>query len=219
MKARMFVVLGPLGSGKGTAIRKVSEKYGFYPVDTGELLRKYVHSELPLGAQLRPYLEKGLLVPDNLVSKILESELQMVRKNSETFLLDGFPRNLNQVHLLEEILHRTGIQLQGVFWFETSEEIVRERISLRRVCQECGAIYHLKHFPPKKEGICDHCGVPLLHRKDDQTAIVSARWEVYHQQTQPVCEWYQKKNLLISVNASGTPEEIVRQMESWWGKG
>lgn len=212
----MLVIMGPVGSGKGTVIRRLCEKHSFYrAVDTGEILRKKSQEEGPVSREIRQYLDKGLLVPDELVSRILEEEIAFSRRDSEVFLLDGFPRNLRQVYLLEEMLKKLDITLKGVFWLEVSEEQARERMRYRRVCSECGAIYHMKNLPPKVEGICDRCGGSLVAREDDAPEIIRQRWKVYKEQTQPVREWYKRKSLLFYVDASGTPDEVLRQIEIW----
>ena len=213
MKAEMLVIMGPVGSGKGTVIQRLTEKHPSYrAVDTGEILRKKAREGGPVSEEIRQYLDKGLLVPDELVARILEEEIASLRKDSEVFLLDGFPRNLQQIPLLEGILERLNITLKGVYWLELSEEQAQERMRYRRVCSQCGAIYHLKNLPPKVEGICDRCGGSLVARKDDVPEIIHQRWKVYKEHTQPVCEWYKRKGLLFCVDASGTPDDVVQQI-------
>ena len=194
-----IVLLGPPGIGKGTAANKLSKKLNIPHIATGDMLRENVSRKTELGLKAKSFMDKGLLVPDNVVIEMIKKRLQ--KDDCKIgFILDGFPRTINQA---EEIKN---IKIDKVVNIQADEDIIIERIGKRRVC-ECGAIYHLDYIKPKREGFCDKCSGQLYQREDDKPEAVKERLNVYKEQTEPLINYYNEKGLIIDVNGSGTPEE------------
>ena len=197
-----LIFIGPPGVGKGTYASSISKIYGIPHISTGDMIRDEIKRKTELGLKIKKYVDSGELVPDEIV-------IEMVRKRlneddcKRGFILDGFPRTLNQAKALDKITY-----IDLVLKFEAPVKTIIERISGRRICRKCGAIYHIKYMPPKVDGICDRCGGPLIHRKDDTREVVLHRLEVYKKQFAPIIEYYRKKNLIIEIYA-GDPAEIV----------
>lgn len=202
------VLLGPPGVGKGTVAQILAKEYGVPQIATGDLFREAVAQGTELGLQAQGYMERGELVPDELVLGLLEERLSQP-DTQRGFFLDGFPRTLAQAQALEEFLGRRKERLDAVLYLEADDEVVVERLAGRRVCAQCGAIYHLRHHPPRVEGRCDRCGGPLLQREDDRPETVRRRLEVYRRQTQPLVRFYQERSLLRLVGADRGVEEVV----------
>lgn len=194
-----IVLLGPPGIGKGTAANKLSKKLNIPHIATGDMLRENVSRKTELGLKAKSFMDKGLLVPDNVVIEMIKKRLQ--KDDCKIgFILDGFPRTINQA---EEIKN---IKIDKVVNIQADEDIIIERIGKRRVC-ECGAIYHLDYIKPNREGFCDKCSGQLYQREDDKPEAVKERLNVYKEQTEPLINYYNEKGLIIDVNGSGTPEE------------
>ena len=194
-----IVLLGPPGIGKGTAANKLSKKLNIPHIATGDMLRENVSRKTELGSKAKSFMDKGLLVPDNVVIEMIKKRLQ--KDDCKIgFILDGFPRTINQA---EEIKN---IKIDKVVNIQADEDIIIERIGKRRVC-ECGAIYHLDYIKPNREGFCDKCSGQLYQREDDKPEAVKERLNVYKEQTEPLINYYNEKGLIIDVNGSGTPEE------------
>ena len=194
-----LVLLGPPGAGKGTQSAVLSKEYSIPHISTGDLLRESVKNGLPLGLKAKSYMDKGELVPDEVVIGMVAGRLaEPDVKNG--YILDGFPRTLKQAVDLDAALVRLALALDMVVYFETSQKVAIERLSGRRVCKSCGFNYHVKNIPPKKDGICDKCGSPLFQRPDDREETVINRLKVYEQQTKPLIDYYSKKGLLVKVS-------------------
>jgi adenylate kinase len=194
-----IVLLGPPGAGKGTQSAELSKRYNVPHISTGDILRGSVKAGLPLGLKAKAYMDKGELVPDEVVIGIVAERL----KNPDTekgFILDGFPRTVKQAIGLDEALKsiRSGIDM--VIYFQTSEKVAIERLTGRRVCKTCGFNYHIKNMPPKKDGICDKCNGALYQRPDDNEATVLNRLKVYEEQTRPLVDYYSKQGVLKKVS-------------------
>ena len=194
-----LILLGPPGAGKGTQSVELSRIYKVPHISTGDILRESVKAAMPLGLKAKSYMDKGELVPDEVVIGIVAERL----KNPDTkegFILDGFPRTVKQAVGLDEALKgiRSGIDM--VVYFQTSEKVAIERLTGRRVCKNCGFNYHIKNMPPRKEGICDKCGSGLYQRPDDNEATVLNRLKVYEEQTRPLVDYYSKKGILKKVS-------------------
>lgn len=193
------ILLGPPGAGKGTQAAGIVEKYGIPHISTGDIFRKNIKEGTALGTKAKEYINKGLLVPDELVVEIVKDRLQEADcKNG--FLLDGFPRTVNQAEALNDALGEMNVSLDKVINVDVDKEILIERAVGRRICKECGATFHVKFNPSKEEGICDKCSEKLHQRADDTEETVSKRIEVYLNQTQPLIDYYQDRNILVTID-------------------
>ena len=195
------VLLGPPGAGKGTQAVKIVDKYGVPHISTGDIFRENIKNGTELGKKAQEYMNKGELVPDDLVidlatSRLLEDDC----KNG--FLLDGFPRTVYQAEKLDEFLRAHGQKLDVVIDIEVDKEELITRLTGRRVCKQCGASFHVVNIPPKKEGICDFCGGELMQRADDTAETVNNRIEVYNQQTMPLVEYYKKADNIVTIDGA-----------------
>jgi len=208
-----IVILGPPGSGKGTQAKIISEMYGIPHINTGDLLREEVAKGTEVGRIAKPYMDQGKLVPDDVITRMLEERLSQADCKGG-FILDGYPRNLHQVDLLDEILKRLGVDLGCVLNILIDDEVVVRRLTTRRICSVCGAIYNLINKPPKREGVCDICGGRLIQRDDDREEVIRRRLEVYKEQSEPVLERYRKRGLVRDIRGDvgleALPEEIKR---------
>ncbi len=204
----IVVFLGPPGSGKGTQAKKLSQELGLLHISTGDLLREAVKNQTPLGLKAREYMERGELVPDSIMISLIEE----VMPKEGGFILDGFPRTVPQALALEEMLKAYNKQVDRVFLFDISEEVVVERLSGRLTCSQCGAVYHKKYNPPKQEGICDLCGGKLIQREDDKEEVIRKRYRVYVEQTKPLVEFYQERNKLTRLDAEQDIQEVNRKL-------
>ncbi len=196
-----IVLLGPPGIGKGTVAVKLSQKLKIPHIATGDMLRENVAEKTKLGIEAKSYMDKGLLVPDDIVIKMVEEKLKK-SDCKKGFILDGFPRTINQA---EEIGKK--IEMGKVVNLQADDEVIIQRLSKRRVCSKCSAIYHLDYIRPKREGICDKCSGKLYQREDDKPEAIKERLRVYREKTEPLIKYYMKKGILADVDGSGTPEE------------
>ena len=190
-----LILLGPPGAGKGTQAKVLSKELNIPHISTGDMLRDAVSRGTVLGKEAKGYMVQGELVPDALVIAIVKETL----KGSEVekgFILDGFPRTLEQAKMLDRTLVEIGKRLDIALYFKTSLQTSVARLSGRRVCRKCNANFHKTNIPPKKEGICDYCGGELYQRKDDKEATIKRRWSVYTEETAPVIDYYRKKGSL-----------------------
>ncbi|MEM3979765.1 MAG: adenylate kinase [Ignisphaera sp.] len=202
-----LVFIGPPGIGKGTYAKMLNQKYGVLHISTGDIFREEISKGTELGIKVKQFVEKGLLVPDEIVIEIVKQVLR--RPECEKgFILDGFPRTIKQAEALEQIT-----TIDAVFLFEAPVEIIIERVSGRLICPNCGAIYNIHWKPPKTPGICDVCGHTLIRRKDDEPDVVRARYQIYKQTFEPVIEYYKRKNLLIEIDASRDAKIVVNDIE------
>ena len=202
-----IIMLGAPGAGKGTQAKMIAEKYGIPHVSTGDIFRANIKNGTELGMEAKKYMDKGLLVPDELTVKIL---LDRVAKEDceKGYVLDGFPRTIHQADVLEEALNKIGDKIDFAIDVDVPDENIIRRMSGRRACLSCGATYHIEHVPPKTEGICDKCGQELVLRDDDKAETVKNRLNVYHEQTQPLIEFYEKKGVLKSVDGTVDMKDV-----------
>ncbi len=202
-----IIMLGAPGAGKGTQAKMIAEKYGIPHVSTGDIFRANIKNGTELGMEAKKYMDKGLLVPDELTVKIL---LDRVAKEdcAKGYVLDGFPRTIHQADVLEEALNKIGDKIDFAIDVDVPDENIIRRMSGRRACLSCGATYHIEHVPPKAEGICDKCGQELVLRDDDKAETVKNRLNVYHEQTQPLIEFYEKKGVLKSVDGTVDMKDV-----------
>ncbi|MEM4501506.1 MAG: adenylate kinase [Thermofilaceae archaeon] len=198
-----LVFMGPPGVGKGTYAAAISERFGIPHVSTGDMIREEIKKGTELGRKLREYVERGELVPDELVTEIVRARLSQ-EDCKHGFILDGYPRTLKQAEDLDKM---TKIDL--VLNFVAPDEVIVDRISGRRICRKCGAIYHVKYMPSKVPGVCDRCGGELYQREDDKPEVVLRRLEVYRQQFAPIINYYRERNLIIDIDASDQAEIVI----------
>lgn len=207
MKYLNLVFIGPPGIGKGTYAKMLKQKYGIPHISTGDIFREEIAKGTELGLKIRQYVEKGLLVPDEIVIEVVKKVLQSP-ECSKGFVLDGFPRTIKQAEELDKI-----VTIDVVFLFEAPVDIIVERVSGRLVCPNCGAIYNIMWKPPRVTGICDVCGHQLMRRKDDEPDVVRTRYQIYRQTFEPVINYYRRKKLLVEIDASREAEIVVKDVE------
>lgn len=207
-----IILLGPPGAGKGTQAKKIADEYKICHISTGEILRKAVQDNTPLGKKAGEYLDKGLLVPDEIVEGIVESRLKL-QDCAAGFLLDGYPRTVRQAESLAEFLKDEGIHLDVVINIQVEESQLIERFTGRRTCEKCGATFHIKFNPPREPGICDNCGEKLIVRKDDELETVKRRLEVYKTTTAPLIDYYSNLKLLTNVDGSKNIDEVFQDIK------
>jgi|TARA_Y100000310_G_scaffold327902_1_gene395048 adenylate kinase len=201
-----MVLLGPPGVGKGTVAAKLKEKLDIPHVATGDMLRENVSKKTELGIEAKNYMDKGLLVPDDIVINMMKERLQR-DDCSKGFILDGFPRTINQADQIGKV-----IKIDNVINLQASNELIIKRLSRRRVCSECKAIYHLDYMKPKQEGICDKCSKKLYQRDDDKKEAILKRLEVYRTETEPLIKYYKEKKVLVDIDGSGAPEKVLESV-------
>ena len=207
-----LIFLGPPGAGKGTIAQNVGEKHSIPQISTGDLLRAMAKEDTELGKKVKEKMEAGLLVEDELMAQILEERIKK-EDCANGFILDGYPRTMNQAELLEGIMERLQRKIDAVLNIEISDESIIERLSNRVQCSKCGKIYNLKSIPPWEEGICDNCGGKLFQREDDKPEVIKNRLEVYRKQTAPLIEYYKGKGLLRTMNSVGEVADNIRNAE------
>lgn len=202
-----MVLLGPPGCGKGTQAKILIETYGIPQISTGDILREAISKKTDLGREAQAYMDKGALVPDQLVIKIIEGRLRQ-DDCAGGFILDGFPRTLSQAEALETTLAAMNQRIENVLSIEVEDAELLRRLTGRRICRKCGESYHLVFNPPRQEGQCDSCRGELYQRDDDKEETIKKRLNVYEAQTAPLISFYQKKGTLRSINGLGSIDAI-----------
>lgn len=202
-----IIMLGAPGAGKGTQAKMIAAKYGVPHVSTGDIFRANIKNGTELGMEVKQYMDKGLLVPDELTVRILLDRVaQEDCKNG--YVLDGFPRTIPQAEVLDNALNELGDKIDYAIDVDVPDENIVRRMSGRRACLSCGATYHIEHIPPKKEGVCDACGSELVLRDDDKPETVKNRLNVYHEQTQPLIDFYTEKGVLKTVDGTLPMDDV-----------
>ncbi|HHY36878.1 MAG TPA: adenylate kinase [Firmicutes bacterium] len=213
-----LIMLGPPGAGKGTQGGMLARALQVPHIATGDIFRQAVKEATELGRRAKSYLEKGELVPDGIVVGIVLERLQ--KSDCEKgFILDGFPRTVQQAEALEGFLHQEGKELTGVILLDVDPEVLVERLTGRRVCRQCGATYHIRNMPPQREGRCDKCGGELYQREDDREETVRHRLQVHESQTRPLRDYYEKRGLLSVFAAARPIEEVFAAIMEQLGRG
>ncbi|MBO4839082.1 MAG: adenylate kinase [Lachnospiraceae bacterium] len=202
-----IILMGAPGAGKGTHARFLSEKYDIPQIATGDIFRANLKEKTPLGLEAKKYMEQGLLVPDELTTNMVLSRLQE-EDCRNGYILDGFPRNLNQARALTEALAELGQEIDYVIHLEIAQEVILERMEGRRVCERCGASYNLKNLPPRVEGVCDYCGGAVVQRPDDVPETVLKRLDVYREQTEPILAYYRELGKEAVVDSGAAIDEV-----------
>lgn len=206
-----IIMLGAPGAGKGTQAKKIADKYSIPHISTGDIFRANIKEGTELGKKAKTYMDQGLLVPDDLVVDLVVDRVQQ-SDCSNGYVLDGFPRTIPQAESLDTALEKLNDKIDFAINVEVPDENIIRRMSGRRACLGCGATYHIEHIPPKKEGICDTCGKELVLRDDDKPETVKKRLDVYHEQTQPLIDYYTKKNVLAEVDGTKDMEEVFQDI-------
>ncbi len=208
-----FVLLGAPGAGKGTQAEIMKARLNLEHLSTGDILRAEMKAGSELGKKAKQFVESGSLVPDDLIISMIKAKLQDLDSSKNGFILDGFPRTVAQSEALDKMLGELDMKIDYVLYFDVDWEVVKERLLGRRVCRQCGAIYHIKNKPPKVEGRCDICGGELYQRKDDTEEVIKNRFEVYKEQTAPVVDFYKTKGILKAIDSNVSAEDTYRQIE------
>ena len=198
-----IILLGAPGSGKGTLAGFIKKVYGFAHLSTGDILRENISKETPLGMLAKPLIENGNFVPDEIINEVVKNKLDELKDN---YVLDGYPRTINQAKTLS-----WHTKIDKVIYLHLPFDIILNRLTNRRTCTSCKAIYNLEHY--SKE-ICEKCGSPLYQRQDDKEEVIKRRFEVYRQQTEPLLDFYKRENLLVQITSIGSPEQTFEQFKN-----
>lgn len=212
MKA--IILLGAPGAGKGTVAEDLKRQIGIVHISTGDMLREAIRAGTTVGREAKSFMERGELVPDDVIIRLVRERLQ-AGGAEDRYMFDGFPRNVRQAELLDVMLAECGGALTHVFMLDAPRDLIIRRISNRRVCRQCGAVYNLVGMRPKVEKVCDLCGGEVYQRADDNEATVANRLDVFQRETAPLVEYYQRKGLYVMVDARDrreTEEQIVKQL-------
>ena len=202
-----IIMLGAPGAGKGTQAKKIAEKYQIPHISTGDIFRANIKNGTELGNKAKTYMEQGLLVPDELVCDLVVDRVKQ-DDCANGYVLDGFPRTIPQAESLDGALKAMGQKVDYAVNVEVPDENIIRRMGGRRACLACGATYHVEIIPPKKEGICDVCGAELVLRDDDKPETVKKRLDVYHEQTQPLIDYYTKAGVLVEVDGTMAMDDV-----------
>ena len=206
-------MLGAPGAGKGTQAKRIAEKFGIPHISTGDIFRANIKNGTELGKEAKKYMDEGQLVPDELTVRLL---LDRVKDDdcSKGYVLDGFPRTIPQAEVLDSELTKLNEKVDYAIDVDVPDENIVKRMSGRRACLKCGATYHLEYLKPEKDGICDKCGSELVLRDDDKPETVNKRLKVYHEQTQPLIDYYSKKQILHTVDGTVDPDDVFKAIEA-----
>jgi adenylate kinase len=203
-------MFGAPGAGKGTYASRLQQKLGVETIATGDIFRELIKEDSELGRKVRGYVEKGLLVPDEVVVEVLKQRLSKIPKG-KGFILDGYPRTLKQAKALEDVT-----KIDVILLLDVPDWLIIERLSSRRICRNCGTVYNIRFLKPKVEGACDKCGGPLYQRSDDNPEVIKKRLQVYQEQAKPLLEYFEEKKVPLVVSKTTSldqpPEPIVDKM-------
>ncbi len=212
-----IIMLGAPGAGKGTQAKMIAEKYGIAHVSTGDIFRMNIKEGTALGKEAKTYMDQGLLVPDELTVRILLD--RVAREDcANGYVLDGFPRTIPQAQVLDQALAEMDDAIDYAINVDVPDENIIGRMTGRRACVTCGATYHIVHIPPKQEGICDACGKELVLRDDDREETVSKRLSVYHEQTQPLIDFYTAKGILRTIDGTEKMQDVFTNIVTILGE-
>ncbi len=212
-----IILLGAPGSGKGTLATRLVDKLNIPHIATGDIFRFNLKNNTELGKLAKSYMDKGELVPDDVTCNMVKDRFQN-DDAKEGFILDGFPRTIPQAEELDKILKSMNKKIDYCILVEADDDKIVHRMTGRRVCKNCGEIYHTVTLKPKKDGICDKCGSELIQRDDDKGEVVKDRLKVYHESTAPLIDYYKKQNLVHSVDGFASVDEVVKQALNIIGK-
>ena len=202
-----LILIGPPGAGKGTQAERLIDDFDLPYYATGNILRAAIDGQTPLGREAKEYVDRGELVPDELICRVIDERLDSGEAD-DGFILDGFPRTVGQAEMLDQTLTRRGRSLTAALLVDATDEEVVRRLSGRRICVKNNHVYHVEFDPPKNEGVCDQDGSRLIQRDDDKPETIEKRLAVYHEQTEPLIEWYEEQGLLRRFDGTRTAEEV-----------
>lgn len=205
-----LILFGPPGAGKGTQSSLLMERRGMKQISTGDLFRAAIKNETPLGKEAKSYLDAGKLVPDSVTIGLVEEELGLLK--GQGFILDGFPRNVVQAEALESLLEAMSLTVDRVIFLEVPMSMLLGRLTGRRVCKSCGAVYHVDTKPSRASGVCDLCGGEVVQRPDDKEEVIRTRLEAYEQSTRPLKDYYRSKGPYVEVDGTGTSEQVFARV-------
>ena len=206
-----IVLLGPPGAGKGTLAGNLKDKYSLLHVSTGDILRAEMKKGSPLGLEAKSFVESGGLVPDELVTRLIEAECSQNVEGTQGYMFDGFPRTENQAKDLDAILEKMGKAIDYAVYMEASLGVVLQRLTGRRVCRQCGALFHVDNKPSKEEGVCDECSGELYQRPDDNEETIKNRMNVYVENTTPIIDFYKAQGKLKQINADSGAQDVFEK--------
>ena len=206
-----IIMLGAPGAGKGTQAKMIADRYSVPHISTGDIFRANIKNNTELGQEAKKYMDQGLLVPDELTVKILLDRVA-AEDCRNGYVLDGFPRTIPQAEVLNHALTEMGENVDYAIDVDVPDENIINRMSGRRACLSCGATYHIVHIPPKTEGVCDRCGSELILRDDDKAETVKNRLHVYHEQTQPLIDYYTEKGVLRTVDGTKDMKDVFEEI-------
>lgn len=206
-----LIMLGPPGAGKGTQAKMLVDRFGIPQISTGDMLREALKIGTELGKKAKEYMDKGALVPDEVVIGIVKERLAQ-SDCAKGFILDGFPRTIPQAEALDQVLVELGKKIEYAINIDVPKNELIKRLAGRRTCKKCGAMYHIIFNPPQEKGKCDKCGGELYQRDDDKEETIKRRLEVYESQTQPLIDYYRRKGSLVNIMGAGSIEEIFEEV-------
>lgn len=209
-----ILIMGGPGAGKGTMSAKIVEKYNVCHISTGDIFRSEIGNQTELGMMAKSYMDKGLLVPDEVTNQMVKSYLENLEDKKNGFLLDGYPRTIDQARAFDALSEGSDLAIDTVIAMELDFSVLSGRITGRRLCRNCGEIYHMVTKPPKQEGVCDNCGGELYQRKDDTEESLKVRLDEYSRQTEPVLDFYEKKGLVKHINADQPIEKVWQDVQA-----
>ena len=209
-----ILIMGGPGAGKGTMSAKIVEKYNVCHISTGDIFRSEIGNQTELGMMAKSYMDKGLLVPDEVTNQMVKSYLENLEDKKNGFLLDGYPRTIDQAKAFDALSEGSDLAIDMVIAMELDFSVLSGRITGRRLCRNCGEIYHMVTKPPKQEGVCDNCGGELYQRKDDTEESLKVRLDEYSRQTEPVLDFYEKKGLVKHINADQPIEKVWQDVQA-----
>jgi adenylate kinase len=209
-----ILMLGAPGAGKGTVAQRIHSKFGLTVISTGDLFRTEMENKTELGKKITKVMESGELVPDDLTIELVKKKLKLIKKG---FVLDGFPRTIEQAKALDGIVEKRDEKIDFVIFIDTPKDVIIERISGRRICKKCGAIYHLQNVPTKVKGVCDKCGKALYQRDDDKPEVISVRFDEYEIETEPLIKFYTEKGNLHRIDGTIGVKKIMEEVSQILG--
>lgn len=208
-----LLLVGPPGVGKGTQAERLRDHLGVPHVSTGDILRAAAKEGSPVGRQAKSYVDAGELVPDDVMGELIVERLGK-SDAAEGFILDGFPRTVAQIEILDRVLATLEVHLDRVFVLVAPENEIVRRLTGRRICPQCGAVYHVESHPPKAPGVCDACGSAVVQRPDDSEEVIRKRLEVFRAETVPVAAAYRERDLLAEIDGSGEPDAVLEEIKA-----
>jgi adenylate kinase len=209
-----LVLFGPPGSGKGTQSQKLVQRYSMSHISTGDALREAIRAKTPIGLVAQQVIARGELVSDELVTKLLREKISPLRNASDSFLFDGYPRTIGQAHILSDLCEEFSLQTPAVLNLHVPDEPLIRRLTGRRLCPSCGAVFNIYFKPSHQAGVCDVCSGPLVRRVDDDPDTTRERLRIYHEQSTPVLDYYAEHGILYTIDADGSSEDVFAKVRS-----